>query len=888
MAISTGSKALLQRNKFTSCFKLLCILLLVFVMNGKSCGQLYWNTNGTSATWTSANWGSTSSGPFTNGWTSGSAVVFTANSNVTFATTTVDNVTIDDGLTVTVAKAGTLTFNGGAVKTWTIGTGSTLTWQSQSVTANSTAGITKNGAGTLDLGAMTFTTNMTGGFTLNNGTVTVTGNKALGNGALNLNGGTLNSTGGIQFTPTSIVIGGDFTLSGTGNASWDAATTIALGASTRIITNSTTGGSRTFSGVISGITGSGLTLNGSSSYPISLTGNNTYDGLTTINGSLLILNASGGAIKSGNAVTIGGGTLEVAQSQTLGNFTMTSGTLKVDAGQTLTITGTYIVSGGTINNQGTIILKGNSAQTFPGSSTVINNGTSGLMSNLIIDNSYGVSFDNSFSISTLTLNPNAKLTNNSGKTLTISTLNINSDSSGTGTFIDNGTTNVTTSNVQQFLTGGRNWYLSSPVSGSNATTVLASSTATVKPSSFIWYDETKGSTTPWTTESSTLTVGKGYIVTNPASPNTPSTDGIITFSGTLNSGNYSTTIQNPLTLSNTGVKDGFNLVGNPYPSYLDWNQVTKTNLNPTMWYRTNEGGTYKFYTYNGTSAGYGGGQIGVPANVSNLIPPIQAFWVRVEGGAGSMAFNNNMRSHSQGTNPLKAPSTTKSVQQLLRLQVSNGLNTDEAVIYFNPNASNGYDAFDSPKMVNNHVEIPEIYTMANNSSEQLVINGMNSLPTDTEIPLGFITKTAGSSFSIKANEISNLDSNRRVILKDIQNPNPIDLTDGSVYSFSSDITSGTGRFSIIFKTILNATRVDSNKSQQIVISKNVNNQISVNCVGNLNSESSVTVYNTIGQKLIFNQLKNNHTLIDVPNSTGVYVVKVVIGEEKITQKVILN
>jgi len=178
--------------------------------------------------------------------------------------------------------------------------------------------------------------------------------------------------------------------------------------------------------------------------------------------------------------------------------------------------------------------------------------------------------------------------------------------------------------------------------------------------------------------------------------------------------------------------------------------------------------------------------------------------------------------------------------------------------------------------------------LATSSSEQLVINGMNSLPLDTEIPLGFTTKAAGSSFSIKANEIINLDSNVKVILKDVQNPNPIDLTDGTSYTFSSDITSGTGRLSIIFKTVSTSTGLDVDKNQQIVISKNANNQITVNCTGNLNTESSVSVYNEIGQKLAYKQLKSTRTLIDMPYSAGVYVVTVLNGGQKITRKVILN
>jgi hypothetical protein len=881
MTFSTVS----QRNKFSLSFKFFGILLLVLLISGESWGQLYWKTDGTTGTWTDiTNWGTSSVGPFTNAWVSGSEVIFTANSNVTFATTTVDNITVNDGVTVTVAKVGTLTFNGGAVKTWTIGTGSTLTWQSQSVTANSTAGITKNGAGTLDLGAMTFNTNMTGGFTLNNGTVTVTGNKALGNGALNLYGGTLNSTGGLQFTPTSIVIGGDFILTGTGTASWDAASTIALGASTRTITNSITSGSRTFSGIISGASGSGLTLNGSSSYPISLTGNNSYDGLTTINGSLLILNASGGALKSGNPVTIGGGTLEIAQSQTIGDFSMTSGTLKVDAGQTFTITGTYNVSGGTINNQGTIVLQGSSAQSFPGSSTVINNGTTGLMTNLTINNTAGVNFDNSFTIGTLTINAGKLLSVNAGKQLTVSssltnngTLTLHSSSSdGTATILTPDPISGTgTYKVEQFLSSvttgatGRNWYVSSPVSAATSSTIT-----TTTGNTLVSYNESTGT---WDDAPTTLVTWKGYIAVSPNGDHT------ITFTGgTLNNGTVKTpTSTAGLTWSASG--NGFNLVGNPYASYLNWSSVIKSDVSSSIWYRSKSTGSYLFQTYNvaGNGVGVNGG--------TNLIPPMQSFWVRVNSGqtTGSLEFGNTMRSHQDQTvasNRLKTPKTVS--QKLLRLEVSNGINTDEAVIYFNPNASNGYDAYDSPKMSNADANIPEIYTLVGN--EELVINGMTTIPT-TALALGFRTGES-KNFTIKASEITNMNANTHIILKDNLLNTEKDITDGSAYTFSSDAVNSTTRFTVIFRTSSNATGLDNNsaESNAITVYKNAQNGISINCSNGLSGQGTVSVFNTIGIKLASQALTSATTVIDKTFASGVYLVNVTYNGKTFTQKIIIN
>ena len=355
----------------------------------------YWRTDGTTGgTWTSTFWniGSANATGGT-GWTNSNNAFFTANSTLTFATSTVGNVTVSDGVTVTITQNGTLSL--GAVRVFDIGTGATLNWTGQTVTASSAAGITKNGAGILNLGSLTWSTSMNGGFTLNNGTVIVTGNKALGNGSLTLNGGTLQSSGSKTFTPTSIVIGGDFALAGNGDDNYDAATTIALGSSTRTITNSTTGGTRQFRGLISGSAGAGLTFTGAGTGQIYV-GNtgNTFTGPVSINGGEVVFNDNG-AFGSTTSITIDGGRLTMAGMVTVGSTSaLTASTiastrnifLGATAGTALSVTGSTGVttyngviadkagSTGILVKQGGGLLSLGGQSTYTGQ-TSINNGT---------------------------------------------------------------------------------------------------------------------------------------------------------------------------------------------------------------------------------------------------------------------------------------------------------------------------------------------------------------------------------------------------------------------------------------------------------------------------------------------------------------------------------
>ncbi len=508
------------------------------------------------------------------------------------------------------------------------------------------------------------------------------------------------------------------------------------------------------------------------------------------------------------------------------------------------------------------------AGTLPASGSVV-----------VISRNSSVTIDQDVSVASLHISPGAKLTLRAGYTLTTPKLNINSDATGTGTYVDNGTTSVTTSNVQQYLTAGRNWYISSPVNGATATTAALSTASSIS-----YYNEP---TATWLSpvSGSQLTKGKGYI-----SVSTTSTSPV-TFSGTLNTG----LVEIPITRTSGVAKSGFNLVGNPYPSYLDWSLVdtTAAKVSSTVWYRTktvpdvNLNTTYVFDTYNG--AGNVGTSNGA-TTVTKLIPPMQAFWIRMKSGetAGTLTFTNVMRAHADTVaNKFKAPSVRSGTRKILRLQVSNGTNHDETVLYFNPNASNGLDAYDSQKMTNSNAAIPEIYTVV--GKDELVINGLNSVPATTEVPLGFRSGET-NTFTIKSTETGSFDADTRIVLKDNLLNTEQDLTDGSAYHFSSDAVSTTDRFSVIFKTSSVSSGLPGNEDFDTLISvyRNGNNRITVHCTGAETCTGSVSVYNAVGQKLDVENFSGPTLVSSKEYKSGVYLVSVLVDGQITTRKVIID
>ena len=461
---------------------------------------------------------------------------------------------------------------------------------------------------------------------------------------------------------------------------------------------------------------------------------------------------------------------------------------------------------------------------------------------------------------TVTLAPNAKLTISSALTAT-SGITLQSDATGTATLLGDG---ALTGNLiaQQYLATTRNWYVSSPVSNG------------IAPSGYSYYQRDEAGSS-WTSQpfvaGNTFVAGKGYI----ALPGSAAS--ALTFSGSLNTGDVTI----PLTWSGASAK-GFNLIGNPYPSHLTWTKVfaestttpsggtaPATLIEPSIYIRSNSGGTsnstgtWSFHTYNATSGA------AVPSHsllAGGIIPPMQAFWIRAKV-AGNLVLNSDLTKSHQTSNPLKAPVVKNTNRQLIRLEVSNGTRTDETLLLFDANAADGYDSYDSPKFAEANSEL-QIYSTV--GTEKLVMNGMKELPLNQEIALGFVPGNE-TLFTLKANEITNLPSDVRVILKDYaNNGNETDLTDGSTSYQFSNVETTTNRFSLIFRAPGNATGIDNTEKGIVQVFVNAANQITIIAKPN----SNYSIYNTVGQLIENGILNSEMQTVNCKLQTGIYVVKI--------------
>lgn len=464
-------------------------------------------------------------------------------------------------------------------------------------------------------------------------------------------------------------------------------------------------------------------------------------------------------------------------------------------------------------------------------------------------------------LKSVTVAAGGRLTLNAGAISTTNGIILQNTASGTASFVDERSADNPTAiagTIEQSITEtNRNWYVSVPVANKTASDITLSGSKIVQRNEIQsrWDDVASG------TE---LTSGKGYIAV------ASSTGGNTTWSlsGNLKSGK----VEVDVTRSGSS-STGFNLLGNPYPSFLNWEQVLNLNitnatlLQGSIWYRTatyndtQNKFDYTFNTYNSA------GRIATPTGTTGYIPPMQAFWVRANS-AGTVTFTNAMRSHGNGeSNKLKAPSVNG--QQVLRLQVSNATTSDEAVIYFDKNAQNDFDKYDSEKMFNNIATKPEIFTQVGH--EKLIINGLNSIQYETEIPLGFATGEA-SVFKISLREMKNFEVGTRLILRDKMNPTAeVDLSEETSYDFSSAVTAAnSNRFSILFRAPSTTTNVAKTSNINTFVFVNAANLIEIIAP----AKSDYSIYNTAGQIIESGKLLSNQQTINSTFAKGIYIVKV--------------
>jgi len=367
---------------------------------------------------------------------------------------------------------------------------------------------------------------------------------------------------------------------------------------------------------------------------------------------------------------------------------------------------------------------------------------------------------------------------------------------------------------------------------------------------------------------STLDAGIGY--------RTGSTDGsTYTFTGTVEKDVVNVPIF-------SGGESNWNLIGNPYPSYINARAFLSEMANSEL---IDENAT-GIYGYDG-SASDGWTIYNLATTTENtVITPGQGFFVNA-AEPGTIAFTPAMRSTGSDDDFIEGRNANPLV--FLKLKASNSNKSYSTDFYFNDNATLGLDLGYDATIWNDTAPNFAIYSqlVANNTGKALAIQALHSNDLlNVTIPLGVNTNnTSPLTFSILE---STLPATVSVYLEDTVT-NTMTLLTNEDYQISLDSSiSGTGRFFLRFMdTALSTNEIELD--QLTIYTNQTQKTIIIN--GELKQKSNFTLFDIQGRQVLNKALDTNTNTqrVDVSNlHTGVYIVHIKNVSGIKTKKIIIN
>ncbi|GAB2952077.1 hypothetical protein GCM10027048_16400 [Hymenobacter coalescens] len=572
-------------------------------------------------------------------------------------------------------------------------------------------------------------------------------------------------------------------------------------------------------------------------------------------------------------------------------LTVASGaSLTLSSGGALRLNGN-LTNNGTVSGAGTLLTAGGATQSFGGSGSLS-------LANLTVG-AAGLQLNSPMAVSRL-LSLNGNLASNGNLTLL-------SSAAGTAMVVNSGAAAVTgPATVQRYLDPSLNpglgyRHLSAPVVATTLADLTTGSFLPVVnpvyntaanpglvspfPTIFSYAQARVAATgngsiadfdTGWASPASlgeTMAPGRGYTVNLAAGQ-------AVDFVGTLGNGAVSLTGLD----RQAAAQAGWHLLGNPYPSPIDWNQafLNATGLDNAVHVYKSTG------RYTGSYASYVNG-VGTNGG-TNLIPLGQAFFVRTSapGTAGSLNLNNAVRPTAYTDAALQR--TASETRTLLQLSLSGLGATDQVAVYFQNGATLGFDqAFDAPKLTGGH----NVLLGLDHAGSLLAINGLPLLHNQgVTVPLLVRVARAGT-YSLRADELLNLPAGTVVQLRDALTGTLTPLTPQTTYSFTADATLDGPRFSLIFNPARALATNTAQLSAQVAVFPNPAREQLWLSVPADQKAAEVMLLNALGQQVLHRVLPANRSsaaqVLPLGHlAHGVYTLRVALAEGVVTKRVVLE
>lgn len=350
-----------------------------------------------------------------------------------------------------------------------------------------------------------------------------------------------------------------------------------------------------------------------------------------------------------------------------------------------------------------------------------------------------------------------------------------------------------------------------------------------------------------------------------------------------------------LTLNFTDAEHGYNLIGNPYSSNIDFYTLyannstliyntayfwTNVNPNPAM-QGSNYPGTGYFNNYavlNGTggvSATSSGAEGMGSATPNQFVKVGQGFIVKSKA-AGTLSFSNGIRTKNNTGTFFNKDVGNETDRFWLNLTTPLGVITTQLIGYL-PEATNDFELdYDAPLMI---LGADAFYSVL--SDQQLAIQGRASFLSSDVVSLGTSHYDAGNYTISLGNKEGIFAKGQNIYLKDKETGILTNLTVGLYYKFNAKKGLSEGRFDIVYvPQIILGT--DGHAKDDLIVYRDADDFV----VKSRRFIYDIEVYDVSGKLLMKLQPQQKEVRVDAAKwIEGIYILKIIREGDNVTRKV---
>ncbi len=314
------------------------------------------------------------------------------------------------------------------------------------------------------------------------------------------------------------------------------------------------------------------------------------------------------------------------------------------------------------------------------------------------------------------------------------------------------------------------------------------------------------------------------------------------------------------------------IMGNPFMSHIDFDRFYQDNSSDIYnYYRIWNGEHFYSYIGSGNMTFSGLGNLtaddGTDISVDRYIAPIQSFFVETKNVVNpSLKFTPLASVANAGS---KRKSQAKQNPDVLKITLKASGKTNSTIVALIPGASPGYDADEDIFKLFSPQNVPEIYTIADQTA--IEINAVDFNGNNLQIPIG-IRLSGTASMEVLVTGFENMDTETELYLLDRRDNKKYNLKDNNNISLEKTADDNLeGRFYLSLERNIMTTNNESSAIDDISTYVNdgfINVYSSAEITGlTLSDLSGKIYYSAKGSGKYFEQ-------IEKPLPEGIFVLKV--------------